>query len=106
MKNSVRHLCFISLIFFAPEQALAQPISDTVSSKTVHTQSNDAIKKKMIEDSINAYPGRCPCPYNTTRNGSSCGRRSAYSRPGGYAPLCYQKDITEDMIKHYRENHS
>lgn len=47
------------------------------------------IKNILIQESIDSYPGNCPCPYNTARNGSSCGRRSAYSREGGYAPLCY-----------------
>ena len=28
------------------------------------------------------------------RNGKECGKRSAYSKPGGYEPLCYVSDIT------------
>ena len=54
-----------------------------------------AIKQKIIQQSIESYPGNCPCPYNTARNGSRCGKRSAYNRAGGYAPICYAKDITE-----------
>ena len=27
-------------------------------------------------------------------NGKKCGKRSAYSKPGGYQPLCYKSDIT------------
>ena len=27
-------------------------------------------------------------------NGNKCGKRSAYSKPGGYEPLCYISDIT------------
>jgi hypothetical protein len=67
--------------------------------------SDNAIKKTLIQESIASYPGRCPCPYNSARNGSSCGRRSAYSRAGGYATLCYPKDITPQMVKGYRESH-
>ena len=26
-------------------------------------------------------------------NGKKCGKRSAYSKPGGYEPLCYVSDI-------------
>jgi hypothetical protein len=63
------------------------------------------IKKAIIKESIEQYPGNCPCPYNTARNGSRCGRRSAYSRPGGYAPVCYASDVTQDMVKVWRENH-
>ena len=53
------------------------------------------VKKQMIEESISHYPGHCPCPYNLASNGSQCGGRSAYSRPGGYAPICYEQDIPD-----------
>ncbi|RLQ87091.1 SH3 domain-containing protein [Notoacmeibacter ruber] len=36
--------------------------------------------------------GRCDCPYDRARNGSRCGGRSAYSRPGGRSPRCYFSD--------------
>jgi hypothetical protein len=64
--------------------------------------SDDQIKKIIIQQSIQNYSGNCPCPYNVTRNGSMCGRRSAYSRAGGYAPICYPNDVTPDMIKRYK----
>lgn len=35
------------------------------------------------------YPEGCPCPYSIASDGSRCGARSAYSRPGGYQPKCY-----------------
>lgn len=56
------------------------------------------IKRQLIEESIDGYGGSCPCPYNSARNGSSCGRRSAYSRPGGASPLCYPDDVTDSMV--------
>lgn len=37
--------------------------------------------------------GTCPCPYNIMTDGDICGASSAYSKPGGAAPLCYPKDI-------------
>lgn len=58
-------------------------------------------KKRMIEESISLYSGNCPCPYNSMRNGRSCGKRSAYSRPGGAAPLCYPKDILDKEAEKY-----
>lgn len=61
------------------------------------------IKQILIDESIAAYSGNCPCPYNTDRRGRSCGRRSAYSRPGGEAPLCYPKDVTKEMVQAYRD---
>jgi hypothetical protein len=64
------------------------------------------VKQILIDESIAAYDGNCPCPYSRARNGSLCGRRSAYSRPGGAAPLCYPKDVTDDMVREYRESHA
>lgn len=53
------------------------------------------VKQQMIQQSINQYQGNCPCPYNIMRNGRSCGKSSAYSRPGGVATLCFVEDITD-----------
>lgn len=30
------------------------------------------------------YPGNCYSPYDRAKDGSSCGRRAALMRPGGY----------------------
>ena len=49
--------------------------------------------EEMIKESIANYPGKCPCPYSIMSNGKKCGKRSAYSKPGGYEPLCYISDI-------------
>ena len=62
-------------------------------------QSDAAVKQRLIRESIANYSGSCPCPYNTDRGGRSCGRRSAYSRPGGAAPLCYASDVTPAMVR-------
>ena len=50
-------------------------------------------KQQQIDESIAAYPGVCACPYSRASNGSKCGKRSAWSKPGGYEPLCYESDI-------------
>lgn len=60
------------------------------------------IKQAIINESIASYRGNCPCPYNTDRAGHQCGRRSAYSRPGGASPVCYPNDVTEKMVDDYR----
>lgn len=65
-------------------------------------ESTEAIKQKIIEKSVESYPGNCACPYNTARNGSRCGKRSAYNKAGGYAPLCYKEDVTDRMVKEFR----
>lgn len=65
--------------------------------------SDDEIKERIIQESIFNYNGNCPCPYNRASNGSKCGKRSAYSKPGGYSPKCYTSDITDEMIREYRD---
>ena len=64
---------------------------------------NDAIANLIIQESINNYSGRCPCPYTVMKNGKACGGKSAYSKPGGKSPLCYRADVTVEMIKVWRD---
>lgn len=68
--------------------------------------SDEAVKEMIIKGSIASYSGNCPCPFNTARNGSSCGKRSAWSRAGGYSPICYKNEVTKKMINEWRELHS
>ena len=72
-------------------------------------QISDAdVKAKIITESIASYKagGRpCACPYDLARNGSSCGGRSAYSRPGGAAPMCYAAEVTPGMVLDWRRRH-
>jgi len=60
------------------------------------------IKQGIIKESIASYRGSCPCPYSVDRAGRMCGRRSAYSKPGGAAPICYEKDVTQKTVDDYR----
>lgn len=61
------------------------------------------IRALLIAESLAEYYGSCPCPYNVDRAGRSCGRRSAYSRPGGRAPRCYDADVSDAEVKAFRE---
>ena len=69
-------------------------------------QTDDHIRQLIIEDSIASYPGVCACPFNTTRNGSNCGGRSAWSKQGGYAPVCYKKEVSKEMVDEWRNSHN
>ncbi len=61
--------------------------------QAVASASNESETQRAIRQSIAAYSGSCPCPYSVDRAGRRCGARSAYSRPGGAAPLCYASDV-------------
>lgn len=63
---------------------------------------DEQVKQQIIQESIESYPGNCPCPYNLARNGSRCGKRSSWSRAGGYAPICYKEEITDEMVSEWR----
>ncbi|HEX8526161.1 hypothetical protein [Allosphingosinicella sp.] len=68
-------------------------------SPTASAQSDAQIKQRLIRQSIANYSGSCPCPYNVDRAGRRCGARSAYSRPGGAAPLCYASDVSAAQLR-------
>jgi hypothetical protein len=73
--RSPRKNTFGAVLFVAATAALAR---EALSDAEVH----DA----MINESIARYLATghpCASPYNFARKGSSCGGRSAYSRPGG-----------------------
>jgi hypothetical protein len=76
-----------------------------LSASYAESNSDQQIVQNIINESIANYSGRCPCPYNRASNGSSCGKRSAYSRAGGYSPLCYDSDVTSAMISSYKHKH-
>jgi len=99
-----RVLLVLLLLAAAPTATFVQAKGGSAPAPSGHL-TDAQIKKLLIAESIANYDGNCPCPYNTASNGSSCGRRSAYSRPGGYAPLCYPRDVTDDMVKEYRDAH-
>lgn len=70
------------------------------------TESDAQVKQDIIDESIAAYTGTCACPFNSARNGSACGGRSAWSKADGYSPICYKKELTKDMVKQWRDSHS
>jgi len=96
-----RHITFI-LAFLA--------IFATDRGAVARQQPDDSeIRQQIIQQSIADYKATghpCACPYDTARNGSSCGRRSAYSRPGGAEPLCYPSDVTDGMVADWKRQHT
>ncbi|TBB57031.1 SH3 domain-containing protein [Rhizobium ruizarguesonis] len=68
--------------------------------------SDALVVQRIIAESIAMYSGSCACPYNVDRAGRRCGKRSAYNRGGGYAPLCFAGDVSADMISSFRQQAS
>jgi hypothetical protein len=67
--------------------------------------SDAQVRHAIIQDSIAWYQATghpCACPYNPARNGKQCGRRSAYSRPGGAEPYCFPQDVSDGMVADWR----
>ena len=82
-------LALVAAALLAPGGALAQ-------------MSDEQIRRALIKESQSRYSGNCPCPYNINRARKPCGTSSAYSKPGGARPLCYDRDVTPGMIEQYR----
>ena len=71
------------------------------------TRADKQIRQLIIQKSTGSYPGDCPCPYNRTRSGRVCKKRSAYVHPPkGYTLLCYESDVSDEMVKKYRKEHN
>ena len=90
-----------------PLQADPSPQEATPRTKptTEEVLTDAVVIATIIAASIAAYKAMgkpCACPEDTMRNGRRCGGNSAWSRPGGFRPLCYATDITASMIKAYR----
>src|SRR5258706_1356560 len=84
----------------------AKPSASKIKRKVEIGLTAAAIAAIIVQASRAEYHagGRpCACPDDTARNGSACGGRSAYSRPGGASPLCYPSDVTAAMIELYRQ---
>jgi hypothetical protein len=66
------------------------------------------IADRIIADSRQAFHttgGPCACPDDQERNGSRCGSRSAYRRPGGVSPKCFLQDVMAPDLAAYRARH-
>jgi len=77
----------------------------TCTASNAQRLSDQQVVTEIIQESVAAYlaTGRpCACPYNRARNGSSCGGRSAWSRPGGASPKCYPQDVSAAEIAGWR----
>ena len=83
---------------------ITAPLASVQAQQTATQSPSDGeIRSRLVQESIASYSGACPCPESRKSNGAQCGASSAYSRPGGEQPLCYPNQVTDAMIKRYRE---
>jgi hypothetical protein len=71
------------------KQTLTSEPSSTPSPKAQDSPAPAVNPDAPVRDPAS---GSCDCPYDTDKRGRSCGARSAYSRPGGSSPICYERD--------------
>ena len=100
--NSAIRFSFV----FATVLLLMTPVGFSVASEEEAAKSDSEIRRILIRNSIRSYSGSCPCPYSTDRAGRRCGKRSAYSRPGGASPLCYERDVSQSTVDKHRERNN
>lgn len=74
----------------------------SIYSSVVLAVTDKEIANQLIQASIIAHSGQCACPFSEMKNGSACGKRSAYSKAGGNRPLCYRNDVSLLMINKWR----
>jgi len=84
----------IALGWIAP--AKASPWEGAIAQRSSQTsQQSSQTPKQTTRPHLpirSPRTGSCDCPYDRDKAGHSCGKRSAYSRPGGASPRCYQDD--------------
>lgn len=111
-KNRLACLLSFSLIFAAPAIYADQTenITEGASSNNFllkNQKTDDEIRKIILKDYLTyhlAKRGSCPCPDMRAKGDSRCGARSAWSRKENKDVLCYNTDVTKDMIADWREN--
>lgn len=108
--NLTRRKGWIASHLLSTDKPRSEPKRDTPASVEASREepikvpriSDSVIVQRIIAESISGYSGSCPCPESRDRAGRRCGRRSAYSKPGGAAPICHPGDVSRAMIDAFR----
>ena len=87
-----------------PEQKRLESKSAKVKKEVLTAATIAALIVAPSRRSCHASGRLCACPDDRMRNGRKCGGNSAYSRPGGAAPLCYSENVSGEMIDEYRRS--
>jgi hypothetical protein len=101
-------VALVSLGFIASLQAQA-PLHDpnlpTVKPEALRQLSDSRIRQQIMQDSQDHYGGRCVCPYMTAdTRGRSCKARHERIKTKPL-PICYPREVTNEMISNWRRQH-
>lgn len=70
---------------------------DAGTTRTLTEPPRIRLAKIATQRSTKANPN-CPCPYDVAFDSKICGGRSAYAKPGGDEPACYQGETTARQL--------
>lgn len=97
-----RGLCTIAVAISGLFFSLTVP---AVAEAQLTDQQIAAVIVQASRDAYYRTGHPCACPDDLARNGVRCGKRSAYSRPGGAEPYCYISDVPKAEIEEFRTPH-
>jgi hypothetical protein len=87
------------------EEQLHDPALPTVSSEALHQLLDTRTRQKIMAERQSHFPGRCVCQYQTTdSNGRSCKGRHEIVK-GKLQPLCYPRQVSQEMVDEWRHFH-
>jgi hypothetical protein len=75
-------------------------------SSRAATLTDDQVRREIIRQSVaehHAEGERCVCPYDPAPDGSRCGGESAYDRRTGKIPICYPEDVSDGLVRVWRD---
>ena len=81
----------LALAFVIPNSAIAASMTDT------------EVRHAIVHESRVRYANICACPYAVRNHAKICNAGSGMARHIDVTPVCHSKDVTEQMMKDWRE---
>jgi hypothetical protein len=95
-------------LFLMPDlhaQGSPDPNLPTVHREESRQLSDTRVREHIIQESLEHYPNRCVCPYQTKDlHGRSCKRRHEVVKTAPL-PVCYPRQVSSEMTMEWRRRH-
>jgi hypothetical protein len=106
--TNVRLIAVLLISLNSPLYAQAPLLDPNLPSahpEALQRLSDDRVRQRIMQESQARYSGRCVCQYQTKdSNGRSCkGRHEAIKALP--KPVCYPKQVTDEMLGDWRQRH-